>query len=158
MPKLTEEEKAWLDSFTSHIYKKPKALSLIISPMNDWGNVEVYSQLGKLFTPAQKRWIDTLEEMIANFPDTPEFWMLSNIDGWNIGKGYPSEFHGSGYGSWGATATYRDNYSDFYVESFCVDYGDVPEEERDECDRREIKSNRGDLRVWYVDGTTRKLR
>lgn len=155
--KLSPEETKWLSELVDIMDKKPKALMLGIDTNSDFGNVEAFSGEGRDFTPAQSRWIKQLEEHVNALPQTPEFWLLSNIDGFHVGKGYPSNFHGTGYGSYGAVATYSDNYDDFYVESFDVEYGDFSGEFREERDYHEFKTNRGDLKVWHVTTAGKRL-
>lgn len=79
MIELSEDERRWVASFTDQIYKLPKALSLYIDNQRDSGNVEVFSAPDKDFTKAQKRWINELEQLIENFPDSQDFWLLSNM-------------------------------------------------------------------------------
>ncbi|EPT2759181.1 hypothetical protein ACVP6W_003464 [Vibrio cholerae] len=153
---LTEVEQNWLDEFNDVMYKMPKALTLTINSLGD-GQVEVFSPAGKDFTPAQSRWIKRIESVLEAFPNTPEFWTLSNIDGFNVGKGYPSEFHGSGYGVYGAVATYSDNYCDFYIASFPVEYREFSSTDRQEHDYVKLRSCLGDLKVWHVDKDVRRL-
>ncbi|EGQ9728194.1 hypothetical protein FWP31_04880 [Vibrio cholerae] len=153
---LTQVEQNWLDEFIVVMNKMPKALTLRINSLGD-GSVEVFSPAGKDFTPAQSRWIKRIESVLESFPKTPEFWTLSNIDGFHVGKGYPSNFFGTGYGPWGATATYRDNYDDFYLVSFPVDFMEYSYEDRKEHDWVELRSSIGDLKVWHVDEFGKKL-
>ncbi|MCS0096655.1 hypothetical protein [Vibrio cholerae] len=101
---LTQVEQNWLDEFTVVMNKMPKALTLRINSFGD-GSVEVFSPAGKDFTPAQSRWIKRIESVLESFPKTPEFWTLSNIDGFHVGKGCPSTFSGTSYGVWGATGS-----------------------------------------------------
>lgn len=148
MDELTEIELHWLGEFKRHMAKKPRALSLKIDTLKDYGYVEVFAPAGKQFTPAQARWNATLEKLVSAFPDTPKFWLLSNIDGWHVGKGYPTITSGTGITPSGAMGTYSDNYHEHYVETFDVEFGELTDEERYECESLEIKSSRGDLRTW----------
>ncbi|EIO3215675.1 hypothetical protein LQI33_002346 [Vibrio parahaemolyticus] len=153
---LTQVEQNWLDEFTVVMNKMPKALTLRINSLGD-GSVEVFSPAGKDFTPAQSRWIKRIESLLELFPKTPEFWTLSNIDGFHVGKGCPSTFSGTSYGVWGATGTYSDNYDDFYLVSFPVEFGEYSDEDREDHDCVELRSCIGDLKVWHVDEFGKKL-
>ncbi|MEI8659322.1 hypothetical protein [Vibrio sp. Hal054] len=153
---LHQVEKDWLDAFTLTMLKMPKALTLRINSLGD-GSVEVFSAKGKDFTPAQLRWVQAVESLLATFPKSPEFWSLSNIDGFHVGKGIPSTFSGTGYSAWGAMSTYSDNYSDFYLVSFPVDYLEFADGERNDYDVVCLRSCNGDLKVWNVTETGRSL-
>lgn len=147
--KLTDVEQEWLDMFIDTMKKMPKALTLRINSLGD-GNIEVFSPAGKDFTAAQSRWIGRLQSILKSFPHTPEFWTLSNIDGFHVGKGYPSTYSGSGYAPSGATATYSDNFSEFYLVTYPVDYGDFASNERDNYDWMYLRTCIGDFKVWNV--------
>ncbi|ENI4487392.1 hypothetical protein ABXZ88_003264 [Vibrio fluvialis] len=154
--KLTDVEQEWLDMFIDTMQKMPKALTLRINSFGD-GNVEVFSPEGKDFTAAQSRWIGRLQSILMSFPHTPEFWTLSNIDGFHVGKGYPSTYSGSGYGPSGAEATYSDNFSEFYLVTYPVDYGDFASNERENYDWMYLRTCIGDLKVWNVSENGKRL-
>lgn len=146
IPILTDIESDWLSQFSAVIKKRPSALQLIVDSAGD-GDVEVFSQSGRSFTASERKWIAKIEAVLAVFPKTPEFWVLSNIDGLNVGKGRPSMISSSSYGPGGATGSIRDDFAQFYVFTTDVEYGDISEEKREACEIAYLKTCIGDLRI-----------
>ena len=155
---LTQIESDWLRTFDAHFAKLPSGLSLRINNLSSWGNVEVFSKEGGHFTRGNNAWIEKAKAIIANIPMTPEFWMLSNIDGLHIGKGYPTVISKSSYGASGACSSYSDNFHEYYHTTISVDYGEIDEDEYDVCETAELSTNHGDFKTWEHGDFAKVLR
>lgn len=145
-----EQEKTWIDLFSTLMHKKPKAISLYIDNQRDEGNVEVFSAPDKPFTKAQNNWIKEIENHLNDLPSSEHFWLMSNIDGWHIGKGQPIVYHGSTYGSYGGQCSYDDNFSELTIETFSIEYCNIEQSMRDDCYYHEFCSNRGDFDLKHT--------
>lgn len=148
---ITENESDWLDRFIRVMKKKPQALCLKIDSQSCSGNVEVFSETGKKFAKPQLSWIQDVQSMLADFPNSPQFWLLSNIDGLNVGKGQPTFFSSTTVGTGGATGSLADNFSSHYIYQIDVDYCDISEEEREECESVEFNTNLGSLKILNIN-------
>ena len=146
MPELNDIEKNWIDQFLGLINKRPSGLRLFIDNEGD-GVVEVQSLPGTDLTRHQKNWINKVKTKLSEFPDSNEFWIISNVDGWSIGKGVPTMTSGTTYGSWGATGTLHDNFHDFYIDTVDVEYGEIDEDYREQIEAIELHSNRGHFKI-----------
>lgn len=146
---LNELEQEWLDAFEKVNQQKPSSLKLILDREGD-GDISIATLPHKEFTKSNLAWISKLKTCLTQFPDFPGFWLLSNIDGWNVGKGSPSFFSGTTVGEGGATGSLRENFYEFYHLSVEIDYGEFGEDFYAECDCETIKSNLGDLKIQNV--------
>lgn len=153
---LTEVEQNWLDEFNDVMYKMPKALTLTINSLGD-GQVEVFSQQVKI-SPLLN---------LGGLKESSQFWRHSQIrqsfglyrtlmdSMWE--KDTPLNFTVPVTAGYGAVATYSDNYCDFYIASFPVEYREFSSTDRQEHDYVKLRSCLGDLKIWHVDKDVRRL-
>lgn len=144
---LTDIEHSWVKKFQNVMSAKPDSLQLILDANSCVSDLEIFSEIGTSFTKSDKNWIRRLKMVLKSFPNTPGFWLLSNIDGWNVGKGQPAFYSGTTVGVGGATGSLSDDFASYYHLQVEIDYRELDEAERDECETTAIKSNRGDLRI-----------
>ena len=154
---LTGIESDWVSKLDKHMSKVPKGVDLLINRDSSYGNVEIFSQENMSFTRGQKTWITRLKNIIAEKPDTPEFWLLSNIDGLHVGKGYPTIINKSSYGVNGACSTHQDNFDEHYYSTFSVEYCEVEHDKYELCDHEEIETCVGDFKIWQVGDFGKRL-
>jgi hypothetical protein len=147
---LNDAEEKWTDRFSAIIETKPKSLKLIIDSLSCTGNIEVFSQPNTSFTSSEKAWIKQIKKHLGQFPESPEFWLLSNIDGWSVGKGKPSFYSGTTVGTGGATGSLSDDFRKYYHVSFECERDEIGENFRDQCETVELKSNLGDLHIQNI--------
>jgi len=147
---LTDAEEKWTDRFSEIIKSKPKSLNLVIDSTSCTGNIEVFSQPNTPFTSIEKSWIRRIKKHLGQFPETPEFWLLSNIDGWSVGKGKPAFYSGTTVGTGGATGSLSDDFRNYYHVGFDCEREEIEEGFRDKCETVELKSNLGDLQIQNI--------
>lgn len=143
---LSLAESEWTNKFIRILVAMPSSLRLRIDAAGD-GNIEIFSMCGTSYSRTDKSWIRKIQSHLREFPATPEFWVLSNIDGWNIGKGKPAFYSGTTVGEGGATGSLSDDFNRFYHFQHEIEHGSIDEAERDECEVTYIKSNLGDLTI-----------
>lgn len=147
--KLNAQEESWLTEFDAINKQKPNSLKLILDRESD-GNIVIATQPYKRFTKTHLTWISRLQNCLNQIPDTPGFWLLSNIDGWSVGKGSPSFFSGTTVGEGGATGSLRENFCEFYHCSMDIEYGEFSEEFYSACEYKFINSSLGELKIKNI--------
>lgn len=147
---LSEIEKEWLWRFEKLTDKLPRGLSLVINRDSSCGDVEVFTEAEQVFSRSHKIWINKFKKLLLEMPKTSKFWVLSNIDGLHVGKGYPTAISKSSYGVNGACSSYSDDFHAFYHTTVHVEYREVDESEYSNHDFEVIKTNLGDFRYWLI--------
>ncbi len=148
---LTDIERHWLDDFEVQFYKMPKGLELIINNDSSQCNVEVFSETDSAFTRSHKIWINKFKKILESIPKTPEFWVISNIDGLHVGKGYPNMISTTTVGVYGAQGALQDNFHEHFHFSASIEYRSVEPSEYDDREVVELSTNIGDFRYYNIN-------